>query len=275
MGAKKYLLLLAVVTGAIASATVIVSAGNLPLLARYKTVSYPERSPNNQAGSADAPQPHYKLEFIPAAEDIGQPTMQGEMHVHPSLVCGGSYDDRHIKIFMPVQNTRATSRTVSSSPTLFVYVPKNHAEQAEISILDEEKNELYWSAFALTGSPGIVKLSLPETVALEVGQEYEWYFEIICQPEDRSFGWYERGKLRRVALSGELKAQIEQAADPIERAKLYAKAKIWQEMLEIVATVREEYPGAWEELLTSVGLADIASQPFLDCCTLEEQSNPE
>lgn len=153
-------------------------------------------------------------------------------------------------------------QTVAANPTLFWYVPTTTARSAEFVVADYN-GEVYKTTVALSSQPGIVKLSIPKAVSLKTGQEYTWKFALIRPPGAQSQNNVVKGKIQRVELSPELKSQLERAA-PLERAKLYADARIWQETLSIVADVRRSNPEEWEELLDSVGLGDIAKEPFME-----------
>jgi hypothetical protein len=160
---------------------------------------------------------------------------------------------------------------LAANPTFFWYVPKTTAKSAEFILFNNKGNEVYRTTFTPTGTPGIIKLSLPATTSLEVGKIYEWQLALICTPQDqsneRSFDLVE-GFVERAKLRPDLKAKLVQAA-PLEQAKLYAKAGIWQETLTILARLRTSNPTEFEELLKSVGLSKIAQAPFVECCTVE------
>ncbi len=159
------------------------------------------------------------------------------------------------------QNNLGT--TVSETPTLFFYIPHSETKTAEFVLMDNRHNELFQTKIALSGKSGVMKLAVPPTVKLEDNKTYWWEFSIICDTQDRSGDRFIQGMLQRTPLSRELKTKLE-AAKPLQQAELLAQAKIWQESLAIAAQLRSTNPKAWEELLKSVGLGAIASQPFVD-----------
>ena len=165
-----------------------------------------------------------------------------------------------LKALMPTRNNFGT--TVAPNPTFFVYVPKTTAQSAEFVVVDDKKDEVYLTSLDVSGTPGVVKLSLPPTVSLEIGKNYMWQFSLICDTIDRSQDKLVRGFIQRVELSPDMNAKLKQAA-PLEQAKLYAKDRIWYETVTILADLRSSKPAEWEELLKSVGLEDIAKQPFV------------
>ena len=158
--------------------------------------------------------------------------------------------------------------TVATEPTLFVYVPQNTAESAELVVIDEEGNPVYSKNFEIQSANGIVKVNLPKDAGLSQGQEYMWQFSLVCDSNDRAADRYVQGTLKRVELTSDLQQKL-QAASPIEQAQLYAEAGIWNETLITLADLRNSNPKEWEELLDSVGLKEISAEPFAPCCSLE------
>ncbi len=166
--------------------------------------------------------------------------------------------------------------TVSGNPTLFLYVPQTTAKSAQFVVSDAKGNEVYLTSLALTGTPGVVQLSLPSTVSLETGQNYRWGFLLTCNLENGSDlpeNAFVLGDLKRTDLTSEQKTKLAQAKEPLKQAEVYAEARIWQETLTILAQLRQNRPDdsniskAWEELLDSVGLDAIATAPLVKCCT--------
>lgn len=173
--------------------------------------------------------------------------------------------------------------TVSANPTLFWYVPETEAKSAKFVVYDnqDKNNEIYQTTLALNGTPGIVKLSIPATVALEPGKEYWWDFRLICNTESPSPKEFVEGIIERTELSSEQKTKLEQATEPLKQAEVYAGAKVWQETLTILAQLRHDRPNdsditeAWKELLKSVQLEAIATEPLSECCTASPTGSVE
>lgn len=167
--------------------------------------------------------------------------------------------------------------TTAEHPTLFFYVPENDAEALELIVKDENNNE-YTKTFKVTGEPGIISVSLASdsTVPpLEIGKTYQWSFSVICDSNDRSGNMIEEGSIQRLELDPNLSVELE-AAEPHERAALYATAGLWQDTLVTMAQLRRDRPrdlaikSDWEELLKSVGLEKIAQEPLIQCCQVEQ-----
>lgn len=165
--------------------------------------------------------------------------------------------------------------TVSANPTLFWYVPATEAKSAKLVILDANNwQEVYQTTVEVKGVPGIVKVNIPESVALKTGKKYLWKFSLNCNPENPAMERFVAGFIERTELNLEAKTQLENAKEPLEKVEVYAKAQVWQETLSLLAQMHYERPndpnvtGAWREFLTSVKLEAIASQPLVECCTV-------
>lgn len=172
---------------------------------------------------------------------------------------------------MPKNNV---GTSVGPNPTVYLYVPETSDKQAEFVLVDlTNRRFLYETTFQLSGTPGIIKLTLPKTVELKPGSHYQWHFGVICDPQDQSKNKVLQGFLERTTLSREQEVQLEEADEPLEQAKVYATAGVWSETLTIIAQLRESNPKAWEELLNSVDLEEIAPNPIFDCCKLDNQAH--
>lgn len=156
--------------------------------------------------------------------------------------------------------------TVSSRPTFLVYIPQTSAKAVELSLEDADGNGIYQTAMNLTGTPGIISISLPTSAPeLEMGKDYKWIVSMVCQtgaPED----WFAEGSVRRVQADSSL-IQVEQV-EPLDQVALYAKSGIWFEAVANLAALRKAQPNnpeiasAWEELLEEAGLGAIANAPL-------------
>ncbi|MEM1172761.1 MAG: DUF928 domain-containing protein [Cyanobacteria bacterium P01_H01_bin.35] len=170
---------------------------------------------------------------------------------------------------MPGDDNAGT--TIASNPKFFVYIPEHEAESAEFEIIDKSGNTIYLNdQLDVSGTSGIVKLTVPNDVSLTNNKEYKWRFAIIFDPWDRSADKFVQGTIKKVELSSQMENSLKNAT-PLEQAEIYAKANIWSETIATVADLRTSNPTEWEELLKSVGLEEIASEPFASCCKVKEE----
>ena len=129
--------------------------------------------------------------------------------------------------------------------------------------------------------PGIVKLDLPSTVSLEVGEVYKWYLMIHYNDptgddvDSLASGWIER-------ITDPVTDDLE-ALSLVEQSNIYANQLIWYDALNILAEGLLATPNdlqileAWTNLLSlpSVKLEAFSTQPIRDCCTLPDSSISE
>ncbi|NER33546.1 MAG: DUF928 domain-containing protein [Oscillatoria sp. SIO1A7] len=286
MHIKKYRLSLAILAGALSS-TVLISAGNaFGWVARssfsdkvFATVfkQFSSRSVIEGAGSKTNANANSDLDFSGA--DVGKPEQTtgagsrgcSQKVEKPLVPLMPATEDPNPSGYNPSKLLfYITQKTASVTPSLFFYVPKyTTVDTGELAIIDGEGNEIYLSSFALGDNPGVIKLSLPKNISLEIGREYEWEFALVCNPDDRSADYYLQGKIQITELSPDLRHQLELETEAIAKAKLFAKARIWHDTLELAAQARQQKPKAWTDLLASVGLKDFADEPIIECCSLE------
>jgi hypothetical protein len=165
--------------------------------------------------------------------------------------------------------------TAEKHPTLFWFIPSTPARTAEFVLNNEKKQEVYKTTFAITGSPGVVSVTLPATATLpplEVNKNYSWTFSLICNPSDPSAVDFVQGWVQRVALSSEVKNRLAKAV-PRDRPAIYAQVGIWNDTLKSLSELRRATPrdraltSDWETLLKSVGLDSVAKAPLVQCCS--------
>jgi len=159
--------------------------------------------------------------------------------------------------------------TVKERPTFFAYVPKTGAKEASFTLLDVSGNLIYRTKVALPVQGGMMSISLPKTIsALEVGQNYKWFLEIHCLPNIDPDNPVVDGWVSRTQVNSSLARELAAAKTPSDRAAAYARAGVWYEAVSNLVEARRLNPQdltlvqGWEELLNSVGLGDIASQPL-------------
>ncbi len=164
--------------------------------------------------------------------------------------------------------------TTTDYPTLFFYVPKTSAPELQFSLLDEINDKIYQTTVTTPKNPGIVSLNLSAIKGLpplEVGKDYQWYFSVVCDPENRAGDAVVGGEVRRVELEPVLTGELKKAT-PRDHVSLYAVNGIWYDALAALYQARQSSPNnsvladEWADLLDSVGLNEIAKEPLLDCC---------
>jgi Domain of Unknown Function (DUF928) len=158
--------------------------------------------------------------------------------------------------------------TLKARPTIFVYIPKTSARKAFFSLQDEENNHHHQMSVQLPSHGGVIGIQLPQDAPpLQVGKHYKWSLVTICgqtlEPDNPQVtGW-----VRRVTPDASLPAL--NSTDSLESVVQLAKKGVWYDTLSILAQLRQERPNDanlakhWYELLTSVGLGAIATEPVV------------
>ncbi|MCL2928178.1 MAG: DUF928 domain-containing protein [Trichodesmium sp. MAG_R01] len=203
------------------------------------------------------------VEFPPVERPPSSGTTGGGSRGYCRAITG---EKKELIALMPTDNA---GTTISTNPKFFLYVPEHKAKLAEFEIKDKSGKSLYSTELDISTTSGIVKLTLPENVNLQTNKEYTWTFAIVCDPLDRVTDNLVQGTIKKVEISSELENSLKNAT-LLEQAKIYAKAKIWHDTIATVADLRTSNPKEWEELLRSIQLEEIASEPFAACCQVEE-----
>lgn len=159
--------------------------------------------------------------------------------------------------------------TVSANPTLWFYVPYQSKFSGNFVLYDGENKPVHEASFTLSGKPGVVQISLPSSVSLQIDREYQWYFKIYCQRGQPPISV--SGKIQRVNFSNPaLRSQLEKATVS-DRISILAANGIWYDALTAAGEIRQTDPndGHWPSLLRQIGLSNIASEPIVECCKTE------
>lgn len=174
-----------------------------------------------------------------------------------------------VPVYEGKDSTSVFGLTVSANPTLWFYVPYNSQFSGEFVLYDRENKLVYKAPFTLSGRAGIVKISLPPSVSLEVDRQYQWYFNIYCEPRQPAISV--SGKITRVNFSNPaLKSQLEKTTVS-DRISILAANGIWYDALTAAGELRQtsSNDGHWPSLLRQIGLSNIASEPIVECCKTE------
>ena len=157
-------------------------------------------------------------------------------------------------------NFSNVATTASANPIFYYYLPETSANLAEFVITDLNQTTVYQTNVKLPAQSGIMKIKVVPKVPLSADQYYQWSLKIVCDSQHRDKdlileGILEYQNLDTTALSSD---------DPIQKARFYADKGIWLETLDSIAQIRSTSPTDWTELLQSVGLEGLSSQPFVE-----------
>lgn len=157
--------------------------------------------------------------------------------------------------------------TTQQRPSIMVYIPKSSAQSAFFSMQDEDFNHYYETTLQLPQKAGVMEIKIPASVpALATGKNYQYSLAMICglelEPDDPLIsGW-----IQRVQPKGNV---VNQKAS-VELASQLASNGIWLDAVSTLAELRKSQPSnqsvvnSWQQLLSSVGLSEIAQEPIVN-----------
>lgn len=224
------------------------------------------------SGIPSAPQTASRAERLISLRFPGSPGGNGPSRTASggsrSIECFVEHGERitPITVLMPLDNI---GTTVAPEPNLFLYIPKSQIDGGQVVINDETSNTLvYDKEFNLSNKPGnssgIVKLVL-KGANLEPNKTYSWSFMPFCYGDGgmaETIGIEVKGNFQRTSLSTDDSERLQQANTPLQRAEIYAGAKVWNETLTLALETSKTAPQEWRALLESVQLNDLAQAPY-------------
>ena len=220
------------------------------------------RSESTNSGSTSQDRIVFQETFSPPGDD--QPDDSSGAGSRDGLKC--NQDQQPIRPIMPRRNY---GLTLKERPSIFIYLPNTSARQMVLTFQDQTGNFYERAFLPIPARVGIVSITLPDDkLPLTVGKNYQWSLAIICgetiQPDDPVF----KGWVQRVARSLEIDRELE-SKSTIEQAAWYGAKGYWYDMLETMVQELRSHPNdahvnaLWRDLLESVGLNAIASEPLI------------
>lgn len=205
--------------------------------------------------------------FNPPAGGAPQGTRGGASR--GDLVCAqnstGS-SPRQLIVLAPTEHQYGL--TLVERPKFFAYIPPTSAREAVFSLKDEAGEVIYQAKFAIAEAGGIAQISLPDTApSLEIGKTYQWGIAVLCSGKLRADSPFVDAWIKRIQPSASLAEQMKQSSS-LEQAKFYSMNGIWYDALMVLAELKSERADdthvriLWKDLLGSVGLNAIASEPL-------------
>lgn len=129
-------------------------------------------------------------------------------------------------------------------------------------LLDANKHPVFKEPIkiGLPGRSGIAKFTLPNTEkSLEVGKQYTWYFEIVCDRTNPDRNPVVRGEIERVKQNPQLENQR-----PEPPYLVFANNQVvWYDTLTQLARNRNLYLEDWMTLLKESEIPEsVAQEPI-------------
>jgi hypothetical protein len=163
------------------------------------------------------------------------------------------------------ETEQAWGQTLQAAPTLWFYIPypSTAIHRLEFELWDEENQLIAQDQqIPIPTTPGVIRYQIPDTVSLEVGKTYRWYFLLRLDPDNPSLDEQTNGRIERIAPSSELLNQLE-TSSLLEQAQYLAAAGIWYDTLTVLAELYPDRPEAWRNFLQTTGLDHIAEEPLI------------
>ena len=157
--------------------------------------------------------------------------------------------------------------TLEAQPTILVYVPASDIEVATFSLKNEAKDTIYQTTVAVPARGGIMAVKMPANAPeLAVGENYQWYLALQVDGSLTPASPFVDGWVKRIAPDQELLLALDQS-DQLANIELLGQQGIWYDTVAQLAELHtsqadEAIAGHWHELLESVGLAEISSEPI-------------
>ncbi|MEI2579875.1 DUF928 domain-containing protein [Scytonema sp. PRP1] len=155
--------------------------------------------------------------------------------------------------------------TVAERPSFWFYIPYTPDQIVSSEFILSNQKGLNKAYVLITGTPGIIKVSLPDKVKLTIGEWYESKLKltVFCSnglQEDETAGWVRRDAIR-TTINPNLPLQ--------QQLAIYINENMWFDALESVAKLKYKDPKNqdWNQFLKSAGLEAIINEPVIDCCT--------
>lgn len=175
--------------------------------------------------------------------------------------------------FMP-----ASANTTQESPTFWFYIPYSPQEVDSFTfvVIDEKERPIQPAKnIKLSATPGFISLRLPPTSKpLEIGKQYSWFFSIYCDGQNRQDRITRKGVVRRVLPTFPITNQT--GMGMLSLIDQYQKNGFWFDALNLLAELRRQEPtnttviADWNQMMASLGYSNIAAQPIVSCCSIEE-----
>ncbi len=167
----------------------------------------------------------------------------------------------------------AEADTLSDRPTFWFYSPYNGVNlSAKFTIQQNGKPIADAITIPLPKTPGLLRVSLPESIALQANQSYQWFFSIDCnasqtspsQPNPKTAPQPPielEGRIRRVTLSSPNSQKLAKLSSKSrEQVEFYISNNLWLEA--ITTTIDRRQSTEWERLMRSLKLDELEKMPL-------------
>jgi hypothetical protein len=172
--------------------------------------------------------------------------------------------------------------TADEYPSVYFYLPENWAKNAEFVLYNNKDEVVYSASLVLPGeasesnprSAGVIEVNLnnraEELEPLEVGVEYLWEVQVLCDEINRSGNPTVNGWIQKIdeETQAVLNQELETVTDKSKKNQIYADNGIWYSLLANIYD--DSNPEDWNNVLRQVGTEEIINTPILGSVTIKE-----
>ncbi|MEC4803837.1 MAG: DUF928 domain-containing protein [Jaaginema sp. PMC 1079.18] len=151
--------------------------------------------------------------------------------------------------------------TAKSNPTIYFAIPAlAQVRDAEFVLTDSQGKTVYSTVMTVGKMPQLASIQLPEN-AIATGQDYQWSFSLMCDPQDYTRDIILTGWLRRVA------GEAEQIPHNLEGAIALQDQELWLDAIAMLIDLRQAQPQnreieqKWQQTLQELDL-NLAPNPM-------------
>lgn len=220
--------------------------------------------------------------LVQNSEDTSPPPDQNKPATSPNITRGECFNIPLIAI----QPKQGTLTTTADAPTFLFYIPplksdkiiSSDAEKslmsADFKISDQNQKTIYEAKLNLATQSGLLRLSLPASVAelfVATGKSYFWSFQVNCDNTgDLSGSATIEGNILRLPVYTEIEKKLLQPMSAYDRFKLYQSIGLEYDALIILEELRRQNPNdaalttTWENLLKAHGFEMLIGVPSIN-----------
>ncbi len=220
---------------------------------------------DSQTSTIPSQSTQFKVTFDPPTEDMPRRTTGGASRTISQCVNQLEHEDISFSALLPASTQGLTA---ASHPTILAYLPETDAQKVFFSWRDENDQDHYQAILPITNRSGIISLNLPENAPpLEVGKNYQWAIAIMCNDRLQPDSPMVQGQVKRVELASAIQSRLDNDIS-LNNAAIYGETGLWYETVATLAQLKKAQPNNqnlalnWSNLLSSVGLAEVAEAPL-------------
>ena len=158
---------------------------------------------------------------------------------------------------VPLIPTDHIGTTVSNQPNFLFFVKFTPHLPVSFTLVEPGVVEPLWEDRIIIERSGILSVSVPQRVNLDIGKTYVWNLEVVCSIDRPSENWYIRAAIKKVPLTTQLKQKLSEANSKSEKALILANNGIWYDAITVSYEARDNSISYsfFKQLLTQIGLS--------------------